>query len=121
MELIPGSIEWYQRHVPYGVSVNEELTWNTNRGIHLNIDASIYPTKMDQMGIINYIELAMTEPGLQIVYFIDGGQSVMEYLTAYEFREANGYDVANKFFEPIEAKHFGKRLEDICQEYSREE
>ena len=111
METVKYSLEWYQRQLPVGVSVNEELTWNTNQGLHLNIDTKQYPTRMDQMGIINYIELAMTEPGLQIRYSVGGN----EYITAYEFREANGYTEANKFFEPVEAKHFGKRIEDICR------
>ena len=110
MELVPYSMEWYQRHLPVGVSVNEELTWNTNKGLHLDLDISVYPTRFDQAGIINYIELAMTEPGLQIRYSVGDN----EYITAYEFREANGYGDSNPFFEPVEAKHFGKRIEDIC-------
>ena len=88
-----------------GVDVDTDLTTDTS--VYLVICEKDYPTILSQMGIINYIDLA-TDKDKHIFYRVSNG----DYFTAKEFRIAHGYD--NTFFEPVEAKHFGKHIEEIC-------
>lgn len=93
METPEFSIEWYKQNLPEGVTVNERLTKLYSPGVMLvDINTDEYPTLLSQMGIINYIELALTNPAVEIQYSIDHFQ----YRSAYKFRLDNGYD--NKFF-----------------------
>ena len=94
MELIKYSLEWYRENLPHGVTINESLTKLANPGmIMVDIDADEYPTLLSQMGIINYIELGLVTPEIDMNYSIDKFQ----YMSAYKFRKEHGYD--NKFFE----------------------
>jgi len=86
------SFEWYKQNLPEGITIN-----CINHGkVYLDIDMDEYPSKMDQMGIINWIELGMTQAPLEMYYSI----SDREYVSAYTFREMNGYD--NSFFKGCE-------------------
>lgn len=114
MEIQSGSIEWYAQNLPFGVTINEDLSYSYNE-LCLDIDTVEYPTLLSQMGIINYIELALVQPGLRVNYSLDKFQ----YVTAYKFRKEHGYD--NTFFEPVEAKHFGKPIEEICTVIPKED
>lgn len=94
MELVKYSLEWYRENLPPGVTINESLTKLANPGmIMVDIDTDEYPTLLSQMGIINYIELGLVTPEIDMNYSIDKFQ----YMSAYKFRKEHGYD--NKFFE----------------------
>lgn len=94
MELIKYSLEWYRENLPSGVTINESLTKLANPGmIMVDIDTDEYPTLLSQIGIINYIELGLVTPEIDMNYSIDKFQ----YMSAYKFRKEHGYD--NKFFE----------------------
>lgn len=121
METPEFSIEWYKQNLPEGVTVNEQLTKSALPGIVcMDIDIVEYPSLLSQMSIINYIELALGTNELEYHYSImDKSQNVFQYMSAREFREEWGYD--NKFFEHVEPKYFGKRLEDICTVIPKED
>jgi hypothetical protein len=94
MELVKYSLEWYKENLPPGVTINERLTKLANPGmIMVDIDTEEYPTLLSQMGIINYIELGLVTPAIDMNYSIDKFQ----YMSAYKFRKEHGFD--NTFFE----------------------
>ena len=78
----------------YDDSVGVECVENRTDGILLLLDTREYPTPSDQVGIINYIELAKTTDK-QIFYGVDDTY----YCTAEEFRINHGYGESNEFFK----------------------
>lgn len=100
--MIEYSFEWYTQNLPEGITIHAMN--QTRCTLYLKIDPKKYPTKMDQMGIINWIELCMKPPTLEIFY----SSGADEYINAYGFRERNGYD--NQFFET--EKRFSKIKKD---------
>lgn len=93
MEPVKYSLEWYKVNLPKGVTVNERLTKLADPGmIMVDIDTTEYPTLLSQMGIINFIELGLVTPEIDMNYSIDQ----FMYMSAYKFRQEHGFD--NSFF-----------------------
>lgn len=86
------SLDWYKANLPYGVNINEELTKTKGNAIYLDVDVETYPKLIDQMGIINFIELSMTQYTIDMYYSIGG-----DYVNADTFRDIHGYN--NSFFK----------------------